>query len=308
MGANNSTLKDKADKKKKFLSDDGGDFISNTDDYINVLPINEGEAARTDELHFVLKTLNGESNFVAPIDEKLKDEDGFRVLDVGCGNGSWTLDMATEYKKAKFTALDILPIFPNEIRPKNVDFALGNILKGLDFESDTFDYVFMRCMKAAISNDNWPKVIRELLRILKPNGWLELCEIDGGFVNGSPEADSCFNRMEEKLLKKYGISLDLIELLKKTFTDHFHSVVDVQYIRKDLPLCGRWDDPDKNKIAEVCRRNISWGAKNIGQAVDFLGLKPKEYEEYIEKVFDGTKNCSYCTMAYYRIIVRKLPK
>src|SRR4051794_26762321 len=101
---------------------------------------------------------------------------------IRCGNGSWTLDMATEYKKAKFTALDILPIFPREIRPKNVNFVLGNILKGLDFESDTFDYVFMRCMKAAISNDDWPKVIRELLRILKPNGWLELCEIDGGFV------------------------------------------------------------------------------------------------------------------------------
>src|SRR5688500_14745609 len=96
--------------------------------------------------------------------------------------------MATTYPNANFIAVDIYQTFPNEIRPKNVNFLLGNVITGLNIKSNTFDYVFMREMKSYIPVNDWSKTIGELIRVTKPNGWLELIENDYGFTDGSPES------------------------------------------------------------------------------------------------------------------------
>ena len=93
--------------------------------------------------------------------------------------------MATTYPNASFTGVDIMRTFPSEIKPHNVDFMLGNVISGLNFKSNSFDYVFMRQMKSAIPINNWPKVLDELLRILKPNSWLEIIDSDDIFSDGS---------------------------------------------------------------------------------------------------------------------------
>ena len=113
---------------------------------------------------------------------------------ISCGNGAWTLDMATTYTKAYFTAFDMIQVFPNEIRPINVNFVQGDILKELQFKSNTFDFVHTSHMRFSIPEDEFPKVILELLRVLKPNGWLDICERAGGFLNATPEIDLFRNK------------------------------------------------------------------------------------------------------------------
>ena len=84
--------------------------------------------------------------------------------------------MATTYPNSSFIGVDILQTFPSEIKPANVKFVLGNVISGLDFESNSFDYVFVRHMKFAIPTKDWPNVLNELLRVLKPNSWLEIVD------------------------------------------------------------------------------------------------------------------------------------
>jgi len=82
--------------------------------------------------------------------------------------------MATTYPNAKFTGIDISPIQPSQIKPENFTFFQANLLDGLPFADDSFDFVFQRFLIASITKDKWPVVINELTRILKPGGYLEV--------------------------------------------------------------------------------------------------------------------------------------
>lgn len=80
---------------------------------------------------------------MAPIEDQL--ECGIRVLDIGCGNGVWSIDMAQDYSASTFIGVDISDrLFPTKTElPPNCDFVMGNTLK-LPFPDNSFDYVFQR--------------------------------------------------------------------------------------------------------------------------------------------------------------------
>ncbi|CAG8729599.1 16669_t:CDS:2, partial [Racocetra fulgida] len=82
--------------------------------------------------------------------------------------GSWLLEMATTYPLTRFTGIDISPIQPGYIKPKNAEFIEANVLERLPFDNDTFDFVFQRLLFAGIPGNEWHSVITELVRVLKP--------------------------------------------------------------------------------------------------------------------------------------------
>src|ERR1044072_5725850 len=88
--------------------------------------------------------------------------------------------MATNYPHAKFTSIDISPIQPSRIKPENYTFIQANIFDGLPFEDDTFDFVFQHHWICSALKDKWPYVIRELTRVLKPDGYLEVKKENAG--------------------------------------------------------------------------------------------------------------------------------
>ncbi|CAG8469280.1 7972_t:CDS:2 [Paraglomus occultum] len=121
------------------------------------------------------------NNFSAPVGRTL--ENGATVLDVGCGTGAWLLDMAETYSKSKFYGVDLLHAFGSQI-PTNVTFVRGDILAGLPFPDNSFDFVTQRFLSMRFSDDEWKtKVINELVRVTKPGGWIELMECDIELVN-----------------------------------------------------------------------------------------------------------------------------
>lgn len=79
---------------------------------------------------------------MAPVSDILRK--GGRVLDIGCGPGSWSMEIAGEYPKSTVIGIDITPIYPKEIKPTNCAFYQCNVLNTLPFEDNTFDYIFMR--------------------------------------------------------------------------------------------------------------------------------------------------------------------
>lgn len=79
---------------------------------------------------------------MAPVTDVLRK--GANVLDIGCGPGSWTMEMAGEYPKSTIVGVDMVPLFPKDIKPTNCLFYQNNVLNGLPFQDSTFDYVFMR--------------------------------------------------------------------------------------------------------------------------------------------------------------------
>ncbi|CAJ0898855.1 15888_t:CDS:2 [Entrophospora sp. SA101] len=117
--------------QQEFLFVDGRRF-HNENDASYVLPNDDKEVDRLQMQHYLMKHVWG-SNFSSPIETKLKQH-GSRVLDVGCGTGIVSLDMAHTFLNCEFIGIDISPIYPSEIKPSNVKFqkeaGIGTLNQG----------------------------------------------------------------------------------------------------------------------------------------------------------------------------------
>ncbi|CAG8786891.1 6353_t:CDS:2, partial [Dentiscutata erythropus] len=106
-------------------------------------------------------------SIAAPVHEKLRT--GAKVLEFGCGTGIWTIEVAAEYPNSKFYAVDF--ITKNSI--ENITFINYDINQKLPFPDNEFDYIFSRNKTNFFTKDNFQGFLFEVLRVLKPGGWLE---------------------------------------------------------------------------------------------------------------------------------------
>lgn len=142
------------------------------------LPKDTAEINRLDFQHYLLRT-GFRGNYAAPIERPA------RILDVGCGSGRWAMELAAQFPQAQVTGLDLTPPPADDARtlgngldrrPPNYGFFQGNVLEGLPFSDETFDFVHQRLLITAIPTDRWPFVVRELARVTRRGGWVELAE------------------------------------------------------------------------------------------------------------------------------------
>ncbi|KAI8060735.1 S-adenosyl-L-methionine-dependent methyltransferase [Gongronella butleri] len=141
------------------------------------LPKSYEEQDRLMGQHFAIKELFG-GNVLRHASKVVPLEDGATILDVGCGPGSWCLEMATDYPNCEVYGIDIHPTYPQSIRPPNSVFMLADAVEGLPFADNTFDLVQVRLMVTAFKIQEWPGIITDCIRVLKPGGVLQMIEPD----------------------------------------------------------------------------------------------------------------------------------
>ncbi len=117
--------------------------------------------------HFALRETLG-ANFLAPVESPV------RVLDVGTGTGQWGFEMAHRFPTALVVGFDLVRGKPNP--PPGYRHVRGNLLQGLPFRDDVFDFVHQRFLMAGIPVAAWPGAVGELVRVTRPGGWVELVE------------------------------------------------------------------------------------------------------------------------------------
>ncbi len=137
------------------------------------LPNDAREINRLDFQHFLVRYAV-QRNYIAPI------QDPKGILDVGCGTGRWAHEVATQFPRTKVFGIDIDPSLARESNtiPTNYRFITGNILKELPFPDMTFDFVHQRFLHMALPVNSWNSAVRELVRVTRPGGWVELTESD----------------------------------------------------------------------------------------------------------------------------------
>ncbi|KAI9247547.1 S-adenosyl-L-methionine-dependent methyltransferase [Sporodiniella umbellata] len=129
-------------------------------------------------------------NTLKSVKKNIDFESGARVLDVGCSAGAWVADMAQEYPKCVFDGCDIVDAIDKKTNLVNFTFSRSNVAQGLPYPDNTFDFVQMRLLIFALRADEWPKAIKEIIRVVKPGGMFQL--IEAGFE--LPKDVSAFQR------------------------------------------------------------------------------------------------------------------
>ncbi|KAG9294400.1 hypothetical protein G9A89_001905 [Geosiphon pyriformis] len=238
------------------------------------LPNDEKELELSHKIHKFTRGI-WQSNFSSPIQEQLM-KGGVRVLDVGCGSGSWIIDMAKQYPNCHFTAVDMSPLISRDSQPENVRFYEEDIIDGLSFPNETFHYVHMQNMTAAFSESEWHTAIRELERVLKRGGYIELMEYELTLHNDGPISKLLFSSFVTDLKSRGMASTiyqEMVQLL--TANQRFSRITKLQV---SAPF-GKWAGKFGKEMAEVLFTSFRSFKTKIS---NILGLEPQEFDDMLE--------------------------
>ncbi|CAB4473323.1 uncharacterized protein OCT59_028092 [Rhizophagus irregularis] len=193
------------------------------------LPNDGDEFDRLQMQHYLSRYI-WQSNFSAPVHELLRNGgEDIRVLDVGCGPGTWILEMSSDYPQTgMFHGIDIAPIFPDTIKPFNATFSIQNALEGLNFPDNHFDYVYMRFLTAAFSTEQWETiVIPELVRVTKNGGYIEIMEWDVKIYGQGPIAKRLMDSFLSDLRSR-GINDYIVEVIPE-FMEKINQLTNIEH-------------------------------------------------------------------------------
>jgi SAM-dependent methyltransferase len=161
------------------------------------------------------------------------------ILDVGCGPGAWLTDITTLFPNASLTGLDSdaeqIALANTMIHPR-YQFLQGDVLEGLPFPENSFDYTHMRCMILAIPIRCWPFVLGELVRVTAHQGWVELFDGGQGCEHVGPNMQQLL-RWGEQALAQRGFDACVIDHLSTMLRQA--GAHQVQEQRLTIPV-GSW--------------------------------------------------------------------
>ncbi|GHO46299.1 class I SAM-dependent methyltransferase [Ktedonospora formicarum] len=229
-------------------------------------PKDINEQDRLNFQHYALRHfLRG--NYIAPL-AKIEIHD---ILDVGSGSGIWPQEMAQEFTDAKVVGIDIeLPLSMSNM-PRNSLLLQGNVLKGLPFQDEAFDFVHERLLAAAIPAQSWQPVVNELARVTRPGGFVEMIEVADVFVNGGPNSLRLIDWWRQAGART-GFDSTPIKNLSILLTHA--GITNITHTTLPIPM-GKW----AGRVGEMMSKDLHLVFNNLRVACAKLGIaSEKEYE------------------------------
>jgi ubiquinone/menaquinone biosynthesis C-methylase UbiE len=191
--------------------------------------IEPAEIDRLDLQHYALKEHLG-ANYLAPLEQPAQ------ILDVGCGTGQWAYELCAEFPRALVVGFDLE--VSKRPWPAAYRFVRGNLLQGLPFADDRFDFVHQRLLLPGVPVKAWARAMTDLVRVMRPNGWLELVELEFEIGPAGPSTRRLFE-MTWGLARDAG--LDSAGIIYRSLAEHPRraGLTDVQSREVTVPL-GEW--------------------------------------------------------------------
>lgn len=139
---------------------------------------------------------NAENSAGFLLDSLVPDQ---KLLDVGCGPGNITIDLARRLPQGHVTGIDVaeaaIAAAQRALRGDvaNVTFALGDVYH-LDFADNSFDVVYSHQVLQHLSDP--VAALTQMHRVLRPGGLLAVREADYGAFTWAPDDDRLTRWME----------------------------------------------------------------------------------------------------------------
>lgn len=136
------------------------------------------------------------------------------ILDIGCGPGTLTVDLARQVPHGKVTGVDAAEIVIEDARlhaidegVKNVEFLQANAYS-LPFSDASFDVVHAHQVLQHLSDP--VAAIREMLRVVKPGGYIAVRESDYAAMSWFPAVPGLdeWNTLYHEVTAAYGYQAD----------------------------------------------------------------------------------------------------
>lgn len=181
-----------------------------------VMPKDKIEGDRLNLQHHLLKVA-ASGNYRAPLRQAPR-----AILDVACGTGIWARELAAQYPRARVVGFDydrtpldraLEVLGPGDQFPTNFRFVEANMFERFPFEDGEFDYTFSRFLVVATPTDKWSHITREMLRVTRQGGYVEMVDMQQFPVTQSP----AYNRLLEAaadLVQKRGMQTGVGNSLK----------------------------------------------------------------------------------------------
>lgn len=204
-----------------------------------------------------------------------------RILDVGTGTGLWAIQAATLYPSAQIIGTDLSPIQPPWI-PPNLTFEIDDAEAEWLYTPSTFDFVHCRFLFLAIRD--YPRLLRQAYKALKPGGWIQFCEynvIAKSYDNTLPDPSPALELVKSLVLAgaKMGLNLHVANELADMSKEAGYTNVTEQIV--DFPMAG-WPRDRRLKEAGMfyhmqIRDNLPGIA--MGMCTRVLGWSKEKVEE-----------------------------
>lgn len=97
------------------------------------------------------------------------------ALDLGCGCGTWIMDLARDFPHVRAVGIDLIPVQATDM-PFNCRSEIDDINLGLEHFYGEFDVVHARLISSGIRD--FPALVEQIAHVLRPNGLVSLSEWD----------------------------------------------------------------------------------------------------------------------------------
>ena len=198
-----------------------------------------------------------------------------RVLEIGCGAGGWVIEAAQTYPEMNLVGIDINPLMVEysyaqakaQGLENRVEFRVMDALKKLDFPNDSFDLVNLRFGISFVRTSEWPGLLLEMQRVVRPGGIIRLTECEAG-TQSSSQAVAQLNELGTRALyqaghlftqEPSGLTSHLATLLTQSWCENVQTRSHLLEFRAGTPEGKDFKD-DMDYIAQMTRLFIQkWG-------------------------------------------------